>query len=62
MMMSQFENSLVGREIGSPGEDRPKLLKLLPGNKCGPGQLFTGVNKEIRPRMIQMYHNPQNWT
>jgi hypothetical protein len=62
MMTSQFENCLVGREIGSLGEDRPKLLKLLHGNECGPGQLLTGVNEEIRPKMIQMYHNPQNWT
>jgi hypothetical protein len=47
MTTARFENVLVGREIGSLGEDRPMLLKLLPGNQCPPRQLVEWVNEKL---------------
>jgi hypothetical protein len=47
MMTALFESLFRGREIGSPGEDRLKLLKLSDENKCPPQQLVEWVNKKL---------------
>jgi hypothetical protein len=52
MTTALFGNVPLDRKIGSLVEGRPRLLKLLSKNKCGPGQLFAWVNEEMGPRMM----------